>query len=105
MKPSPQKKPPKKTKAVNPLAQIHSPGVMLLLVFLLVVYLVYILAENYGLEGEGGWLGEVVGAALFVGGIILAAALMAGGFLGIKMLISRRRGPSLWADEDETGPE
>lgn len=96
---------PGKPKASNPLARIHSPAVMLLLVFLLVVYLVYVLAESYGIEGEGGWLGEVVGAALFVGGIILAAALMAGGFLGIKMLISRRRGGTRWMDDEKPEPK
>ena len=94
--------PPKKTKAGNPLARIHSPSVMLLLVFLLVVYLVYILAETYGIEGEGGWLGEVLGAALFIAGIIVAAALVGGTFLGLKMLITRRRGGSPWMDDDES---
>ncbi len=95
--------PPKKTKAVNPLAQIHSPAVMLLLVFLLVVYLVYILADTYGIEGEGGWLGEVLGATLFIAGIIVAALLVAGTFLGLRTFIARRRGGSPWMDEDETG--
>ncbi len=95
--------PPKKAKSVNPLARIHSPAVMLLLVFLLVVYLVYILAETYGIEGEGGWLGEVVGAALFIAGIIVAALLVAGTFLGLRTFIARRRAGSPWMDDDETG--
>lgn len=95
--------PPKKTKTTNPLARIHSPAVMLLLVFLLVVYLVYILAETYGIEGEGGWLGEVLAAALFVAGIIVAAVLVGGTFLGLKTFIARRRGGSPWMDDDQTG--
>lgn len=94
--------PPKKTKAGNPLARIHSPAVMLLLVFLLVVYLVYILAETYGIEGEGGWLGEVLGAVLFVAGIIVAAVLVGGTFLGLKTFVARRRGGSPWMDDDES---
>jgi hypothetical protein len=94
--------PPEKRKARSPLARLHSPAVMLLLVFMLVVYLVYVLAESFGLEGEGGWLGEVLGAFFFVGGIIFAAVLVGGLFLGVKTLIVRRRGGSLWMDDDET---
>ncbi len=96
--------PPEKSQGKSrksPLARLHSPAVMLLLVFVLVIYLVYVLAESFGLEGEGGWLGEVLSATLFIAGIILAAVLAGGFFLGIRTLIARRRGNAPWTDHDE----
>lgn len=102
MSPLPSRKSAGKSSGKSPLARLHSPAVMLLLIFLLSVYLVYVLAENYGIEGEGGWLGEVLSATLFIAGIIAAAALVGGIFLGLKTLISRRRGASPWMDDDQT---
>lgn len=102
MSPLPARKSAGKSSGKSPLAQLHSPAVMLLLIFLLVIYLVYMLAENFGIEGEGGWLGEVLSATLFIAGIIVAAALLGGVFLGLKTLITRRRGVSPWMDDDQT---
>lgn len=96
---------PRRSREKNPLARLHSPAVMLSLIFLLVIYLVYVLAENYGLEGEGGWLGEVLSAAFFIAGIILAAAIAVSAFLGIRMLVARRRGGSPWLNDNQNGQE
>lgn len=102
MSPTPTHKNKTKSPARNPLARLHSPAVMLLLVFMLVVYLVYVLAESFGLEGEGGWVGEVLSAALFIAGIILLAILVGGSLLGIRAFFLRRRGNSPWMDDNET---
>lgn len=98
-------KPKAHTPTRNPLARLHSPGVMMILIFLLVVYLVYLLAENFGLEGEGGWLGEVFGASAFIAGIIVVAVLATVIFLGLKKFI-RRQSDSPWMEiEQEIEPE
>lgn len=92
---------PARTPAQNPIARLHSPAVMLILVFLLVVYLVYVLAENFGIEGEGGWMGEVIGATTFVAGIIVAAVLVAVIYFGLRRVLRPRQKDSPWM-EDET---
>lgn len=96
--------PPRKIKAKNParnpLARLHSPGVMMILIFLLVVYLVYLLAENFGLEGEGGWLGEVFGATAFIAGIIVAAVLAVAIYFGLRKFFRGPQSVSPWMEED-----
>lgn len=94
--------PPDRNKGRSPLARLHSPAVMLLLVFLLVVYLVYVLAENYGIEGEGGWLGEVLGAGIFVAGVIFAAILVGAALLGLRTFFQKRRGDGPWSDNNDS---
>lgn len=50
----------------------------LILLFFLLAWLMYVMADSYGIEGEAGWLGEILGTFLFILGIIVAAGAMVG---------------------------
>lgn len=82
--------------------RLHSPAVMLTIVVLLLAYLLFYLAKQYGIEGEGGWLAEIGGAALAILGMIAAAVILAVVVLWLRARI-RRRTPAPWLDDIEEG--
>lgn len=83
----------------NLLARLHSPPVMLALVFVLLIYLLYILADVFGIEGEGGWIGEILAATLFIAGIIVLAAVLVIGVLALRRRLAQKHGVD-WDDKD-----
>lgn len=80
--------------------------VRLILLFLLLVWLMYILADRFGIEGEGGWQGEIMGAFLFILGIIVAAGAMVGAVIIVRNISGGgKNAPKPWenaglGDED-----
>ena len=82
--------------------RLHSPAVMLTIVVLLLAYLLFYMAKQYGIEGEGGWLGEIGGAVLAILGMIAAAVILAVVLLWLRARI-RRRTPAPWLDDIEEG--
>lgn len=83
---------------------LRKPGVMMVLIFLLLVYLTYFLAANLGIEGVGGWFWEIVGAVLIIFGMIFVTALLGVAFFA---LLSKLRGPriNVWDQASDRGED
>lgn len=80
--------------------RLHSPAVMMVLILILLGYLAFYLAQEYGIEGEAGWLAEIGGAVIAILGVIAIAVV-----LGIVLLWFasrfRRRKAAPWLEELE----
>lgn len=82
--------------------RLYTLPLRLILLFLLLVWLMYVLADSYGIEGEGGWLGEIMGSFLFILGIIVAAGAMVGAVKIIRGITSDDKNAATpWGDSGE----